>query len=142
MRAFLLHGKTHNAENKLNHAEGSYMQQEKLNINLAGRYKLEDNLLVSENATLRLGLRHKPKRGQAKRFIGYIDTTKPDSEQYTYLSSLYSKQGTPKFTLDYAKQRYELNMTGINQVVIERVNSEPVLEYKPTTDALKGLRNE
>lgn len=99
-------------------------------INLEGTYKLNDDLLENENNKLKLGLRHRPKKGQAKRFIGYISPDKPEDEQYTYISSLYTKQGTTKFSLEFHKQMYELSMTGVNKVVIKKANKEPVLVYQ------------
>jgi hypothetical protein len=103
-----------------------------INIKLEGTYTLQDNLLIKEGATLKLGLRHRAKKGQAKRFIGFIDPTKPEEEQFSYISSLYSKQGSTKYTMEYQKQNYDLAMTGINQVVISRAIKEPVLVYKPS----------
>lgn len=99
-------------------------------IKLEGTYKLNDDLLENDNIKLKLGLRHRPKKGQAKRFIGYISPDKPADEQYTYISSLYSKQGTTKYILEYQKQLYELTMTGVNSVVISKAEKEPVLVYK------------
>ena len=109
-------------------------------LNLNGTYRLEDDLLVKDDLTLKLGQRHRPKKGQAKRFIGYLDTTKPNEEQYGYISSLYSKQGTTKYKLEYLKQMYELTMTGVNTVVISEAVKEPVLVYKePVTAGQEGL---
>lgn len=99
-------------------------------IKLEGTFKLNDNLLVNKETTLKLGIRHKPKKGQAKRFIGYIDPSKPEDDQYTYISSLYSRQGTQQYSLEYDKQPYTLAMTGVNSVVISKSVKEPVLVYK------------
>ena len=99
-------------------------------INLQGNYRLQDDLLVKDDLTLKLGQRHRPKKGQARRFIGVIDPSKPESEQYSYISSLYSKQGTVKYQLEYLKQLYELTMTGVNSVTIKKAVKEPVLVYK------------
>lgn len=101
------------------------------NIKLEGVYKLQDNLLIKGDITLKLGQRHRLKKGQAKRFIGILDTTKPESEQYSYISSLYSKQGSTKYSLEYQKQTYDLSMTGVNSVVISKSVIEPILEWKP-----------
>lgn len=101
-------------------------------LELEGKYRLEDDLLIKGNLTLKLGIRHRAKKGQAKRFIGYVDPSKPASEQYQYISSLYSQQGTAnKYSLEHGKEYYTLAMTGINSVVIQQSEKEPVLEYKP-----------
>jgi len=101
-----------------------------IKIKLEGTYNLQDNLLIKEGTTLKLGLRHRPKKGQAKRFIGLVELDKPETEQYTYISSLYSKQGTTKYSIEYQKQNYELSMTGLTSVVIRKAQKEPVLVYK------------
>lgn len=99
------------------------------NVKLEGTYKLNDDLLINENITLKLGTRYRPKKGQAKRFIGYIDPSKPADEQYNYLSSLYTKQSTNKYSFEHLKQYYELMMTGVNTVVISKAVKEPVLMF-------------
>lgn len=63
---------------------------------LEGKYKLQNDKLVGNGLTLQIGLRHRAKKGQAKRFIGFVDASKPADEQYNYISSLYSKQGLKK----------------------------------------------
>lgn len=109
-------------------------------INLEGTYKLNDDLLVKDGLTLKLGQRHRTKKGQAKRFIGHIDPTKPADEQYSYISSLYSNQGASSYTLEYLKKHYTLTMTGVNSVVITKAIKKPVLEFKePANKAVELL---
>ena len=106
-------------------------------LNIEGTYKLSNDLLVKDGLTLKLGQRHRPKKGQAKRFIGAIDPSKPEADQYSYISSLYTIQGTPKFRLEQAGQEYELSVTGINTVVIDKAIKKPVLVF--TGSELEGV---
>lgn len=107
-------------------------------IKIEGTYRLDDNLLIKEGTTLKLGIRHRAKKGQAKRFIGFLDANKPEDEQYTYISSLYSKQGSTKYSIEYQKQNYDLAMTGVNSVVISKATKEQVLVYKEPALSEKG----
>lgn len=101
-------------------------------LKLEGVYQLDGDYLTKENLLLKLGTRHRPKKGQAKRFIGSIDKQKPADEQYSYISSLYSVQGEKNtYELEYAGDRYLLQVKGINQVLIEQADHEPVLAYEP-----------
>lgn len=100
-------------------------------LQLEGSYRLDNDLLLKGNITLKLGMRNRPKKGQARRFIGYMDLSKTEPEdQFQYISSLYSKQGTQKYVLDYQKQYYELSMTGVNSVSIKKAVKEPVLVFR------------
>ena len=102
-----------------------------LKTNLEGSYKVNSDQLISDSLTLKIGQRHRPKKGQAKRFIGLLDPTKPDSEQFSYISSLYATQGTKNtYDLECEKQRYSLTMTGLNTVVISRKEYEAPLVFK------------
>jgi len=105
---------------------------------LEGTYKLYDDLLDNGNIKLKLGLRHRPKKGQAKRFIGYIDSSKPADDQYSYISSLYSKQGTTTYYLEHNKEIYDLVMTGVNTVVIKKSKREPILVFKQPAELEKA----
>ena len=97
---------------------------------LEGRYKLEGDYLKSDTTTLKVGMRHRAKKGQAKRFIGLIDTSKPEPEQFNYLSSLYAKQGTKNtFQLESEGVYYTLKVAGVNEVVITEQVKEPALKF-------------
>jgi hypothetical protein len=101
-----------------------------MNNNIEGTYTLQDDLLVGEVLTLRVGTRHKVKKGQAKRFIGFIDPTKPETEQFSYISSLYSKQGLKNaYKLEYEGQIFDLHVTGINTVKIIKSQTERALVF-------------
>lgn len=107
------------------------MQQEtKPKLDLEGIYRLDNDRLVNRNLILSVGERHQPKKGQAKRFMGAIDSSKPEVEQYSYISSLYSKQGARNtYSLEYRGQHYELSITGLNTVAIKKVEKEPALAF-------------
>lgn len=102
----------------------------KQTIKLEGVYTLDGDLLRSPEITLALGQRRRPKKGQAKRFIGYLDYTKPLDDQFIYLSSLYAEQGLKNsYMLEHAGVYYSLTVTGINSVEIKQQTREPVLSY-------------
>ncbi len=101
-------------------------------LKIEGKYSLNGDHLFSDNLVLQLGNRYKPKKGQAKRFIGAIDPTKPKEQQFTYLSSLYSMQGLKNaYSMEYQKQSYTLRMIGVNTIEIAKQNKEPVLVFQP-----------
>lgn len=109
-------------------------------LDLQGVYKMEDNLLIKDGLTLKLGIRHRLKKGQAKRFIGLIDETKPEKDQYMYLSSLYSNQGENSYSLEYQNQNYKLKVVGINSINIIKADKEPILKWEPENLEME-LRN-
>jgi hypothetical protein len=101
------------------------------NIKLEGVYTLDNDLLKAGQQTLKLGLRHRPKKGQARRFIGLIDYSKPEQDQFSYISSLYAIQGQKNcYEFEYGGQYYSLRVTGINRVEIAQTVKEPVLVYE------------
>lgn len=110
-------------------------QESKIKLNLEGTYAINGDDLISTERTsfvLRLGTRHKAKQGQAKKFIGWLDMSKPLEEMFTYISSLYSMQGLKNaYSIEYMKEHYILRMTGVNSVVIDKREQEPVLVYQP-----------
>lgn len=109
----------------------------KQNTKLEGVYTLDGDLLRSPEITLLLGQRHRPKKGQAKRFIGYLDYSKPVENQFTYLSSLYAAQGLKNsYSLEHEGVYYSLTVTGINTVEIKQQLREPVLSF--TADNREG----
>lgn len=97
---------------------------------LEGRYKLEGDYLKSDTTTLKVGTRHRAKRGQAKRFIGAVDSTKPESEAFSYISSLYAVQGNKNsYELESGGVYYRLVVTGLNTVEIQEKQKEKALAF-------------
>ncbi|NCD04390.1 MAG: hypothetical protein EOM00_15700 [Clostridia bacterium] len=99
-------------------------------IQLEGKYKLENDLLISEAVTLKVGNRHRPKKGQARRFIGAVDNSKPKDEAYSYISSLYAVQGSKNsYELESGGTYYRLTVTGLNTVEIRPKEKEAALAF-------------
>lgn len=97
---------------------------------LEGEYKLEGDYLKSDTTTLKVGMRNRAKKGQAKRFIGLIDTSKPEPEQFNYLSSLYAVQGSKNsYELESGGVYYRLVVTGLNTVEIQEKQKEKALVF-------------
>lgn len=97
---------------------------------LEGSYTLDGDYLKSTDTTLKVGMRHKPKKGQAKRFIGFYEPDYPENDQFTYISSLYSVQGLKNsYELEYAGDYYSLAITGLNSVQIAKKEKEPALMF-------------
>lgn len=95
--------------------------------------------MVGQNITLKVGVRHRAKKGQAKRFIGIMDNSKPESEQYSYISSLYSKQGLKNsYELEYEGVYYDLNITALNKAIIKKTVRGPILSYEPIKEKVHG----
>jgi len=106
------------------------MKPKETKINLAGVYTLDGDYLQSPGLTLKVGVRHRVKKGQAKRFIGTVDMTKPDIDQFTYVSSLYAAQGLKNsYELEHAGIYYSLSVTGLNTVEISEKVKEPALTF-------------
>lgn len=100
------------------------------NINLEGTYTLDGDYLRSSDITLKAGMRYRPKKGQAKRFIGTFNDKLPESDQFTYISSLYSVQGLKNsYELEYQGEYYSLAITGLNKVKITKKQKDPVLTF-------------
>ena len=97
---------------------------------LEGTYTLDGDYLKSSDTILKVGMRHRPKKGQAKRFIGFFNANLPENDQFTYISSLYSVQGLKNsYELEYAGSYYSLAITGLNSVQIAKKEKEPVLSF-------------
>ena len=104
--------------------------QTKPTINLQGKYTLDGDYLKSPEQTLKVGIRHRPKKGQAKRFIGHVDLAKPEAEQFTYISSLYSSQGMKNtYELEHGGKYFSLAVTGLGEVEIKEKVREPALAF-------------
>nr|CRY94540.1 hypothetical protein [uncultured prokaryote] len=104
--------------------------QTKEAIQLEGKYKLDNDYLKSDNLTLKVGTRHRAKRGQAKRFIGAVDSAKPEPEAFSYISSLYAVQGSKNsYELESGGVYYRLVVTGLNTVEIQEKQKEKALVF-------------
>lgn len=100
-------------------------------INIEGNYSFNNDTLTNGNIILKVNNRYKAKKGQAKRFIGFIDPSKPADEQFRYISSLYSEQGLKNvYKLEHQKEYYTLRITGVNSVRIEKTIKEPALKFE------------
>ena len=99
---------------------------------LEGTFKLDGEYLKSKDVTLKVGTRHKPKKGKAKRFIGIIDPLNPaEDESYSYISSLYAVQSSKNaYELESGGNYYRLTVTGLNTVDIKKKEKEPALVFK------------
>lgn len=100
-------------------------------IQLKGSYRLNDDYLINDTNKLKVGMRHRPKKGQAKRYITAVHKDQPvEHEHMQYISSLYAVQGSKNiYTFDYDNQRYALSLTGLNEAVIKPEVKQPALTY-------------
>lgn len=81
---------------------------------LLGIYKLEgDDLLRDDGLHLKTGLRHRPKKGTAKRFIGEVK-----ENSYNYISSLYPTRSRNVFACETGGVHYELEILSPDKVEI------------------------
>jgi hypothetical protein len=102
-----------------------------------GEYQINGNSLINPNSNiiLEVGIRHRPKKGQASRFLGYKDPTKPEPDNYKYISGLYAKQGTKNwYTFDSEKTYYDLVVTALNKVIIRKSDIQ-ALPFEPETSS-------
>lgn len=115
-----------------------------MNPKIEGYYQINGDSLINQNnkLTLKVGYRHRPKKGQAQRFLGYVDPAKQSPDNYTYISSLYSTQGSKnKYRLDYNKAEYDLVVTALNQVVIQKAEPVIPLSYEPEKGSMQEQIN-
>lgn len=102
----------------------------KTNLELEGIYQLDNDYLKSDNLTLKVGTRHRAKRGQAKRFIGAIDSTKPEADSFSYISSLYAVQGSKNsYELESGGTYYRLTIADIGTVKIQKKQKDKALVF-------------
>lgn len=89
------------------------------NQKLEGIYQIEEDYLKSEKLLLKVALRHRTKKGQAKRFIGVIDNGNEDS--FNYISSLYPVKNKQNcYELESEGNYYLLNITSNSTAEINK----------------------
>jgi hypothetical protein len=103
------------------------MPKEISNLKLEGVYTLEGDYLKSSSQMLQLGQRHFCKKGQSKRYIGWIDPTKPEDEKFVYVSGLWGKNNS--YELEHAGVQYTLEVVNPNTVEIKVKVKKPVLSF-------------
>lgn len=95
-------------------------------LELAGIFRMtEDGLIRDDGLHLKAGIRHKLRKGTAKRFIGWLD----DKGSFSYISSLYPTKDRNTFSLDWDGIHYVLEMTATDKAEIriatEQAKKEP-----------------
>lgn len=87
---------------------------------LEGEFEMKDgDLFRQDGLHLQAKIRHKMKKGTAKRFIGKLE-----GEVFTYISSLYPTKDRNVFDLEWNGIRYVLELLSETKVKIEKATKQ------------------
>lgn len=122
-------------------------QKEHLAEQIAGEYKLKDDVLIKSDGRIELEAfqRHIPKKGQPKRYLTLINfegeplmawqSAVSGEDSRLYLSGLFPIKGKKNsYAFDIEKNYFELILKNEEQAEIRRAIKERALEFKGGVD--------